>query len=381
MSRDLHDRVAALAASLARDAADRDRQPVGAEAEMGKLKASGLLRATAPVSWGGAGLPFSHALRVLRTLAAQDNATAMLLGYHWVVLRTAHMQGGLDALCARVVAANEYLAGVTNARDSDLVLTRDGDGYRLEGRRTFCTGARVADELFVAAVSDDRPATLLIPADRDGVRAADDWNAFGERGSESGSVTFRNVRVADHELVVSDAAATPAQSLSAPLIQLLFANLYLGAAEGALRDAVDYVRTKSKPWVSSGVQRAQEDPYVQAGIGTMHADLLGVRSLADAAADAIDEAEALGDQLTARRRGEVAISVYSAKLLASRVGLEVTSRTFEVMGARATGRENGLDRRWRDVRVHTLHDPAAYKAREIGVFVLDDVVPAPSPYS
>lgn len=36
------------------------------------------------------------------------------------------------------------------------------------------------------------------------------------------------------------------------------------------------------------------------------------------------------------------------------------------MGARSTSERYCFDRRWRDVRVHSLHDPLAYKAKEIG---------------
>ena len=375
------ERARALATSLAQDAAARDRDGAGAEPEIAKLKASGLLGATAPAAWGGEQLPFATALQALRLVAAQDNACAMLLGYHWVVLRTAEVQGGFTAALARCVAQEGYLAGVTNARDADLQLSRDGSGFVLSGRRTFCTGARVADLLFVAAALEGRPANLVIDADRAGIEPAQDWDAFGERGSESGSVTFSEVAVAEDELLVSGAAPSPSQSLSAPLIQLLFVNLYLGAAQGALQDAVRYVRAAARPWPGSGVERAPQDPYIAAAVGSMHADLLGALALADAAAREMDEALAEGPQLSSDRRGEVAVSVYAAKLLANRVGLEVTSRVFEVMGARATGRRDGYDRRWRDLRVHTLHDPIAYKAREVGAYVLEGTVPVPSNYS
>jgi alkylation response protein AidB-like acyl-CoA dehydrogenase len=54
---------------------------------------------------------------------------------------------------------------------------------------------------------------------------------------------------------------------------------------------------------------------------------------------------------------------------------------FDVMGARATGASAALDRYWRNVRTHTLHDPVDYKLRELGDFALNDDVPTPSFYS
>lgn len=61
--------------------------------------------------------------------------------------------------------------------------------------------------------------------------------------------------------------------------------------------------------------------------------------------------------------------------------LRVTAGVFEVTGARATGKTVGLDRFWRDVRTHTLHDPVAYKNREVGRYALLDEVPEPTWYT
>jgi alkylation response protein AidB-like acyl-CoA dehydrogenase len=63
------------------------------------------------------------------------------------------------------------------------------------------------------------------------------------------------------------------------------------------------------------------------------------------------------------------------------VALDVTSRILEVTGARSTASGLALDRFWRNVRTHSLHDPVAYKRREVGAFVLTDELPQPTWYS
>jgi hypothetical protein len=50
-------------------------------------------------------------------------------------------------------------------------------------------------------------------------------------------------------------------------------------------------------------------------------------------------------------------------------------------GARATASALGFDRFWRNARTHTLHDPVAYKRREVGAFLLRDELPEPTWYS
>ena len=47
----------------------------------------------------------------------------------------------------------------------------------------------------------------------------------------------------------------------------------------------------------------------------------------------------------------------------------------------STARPLGLDRYWRNARVHTLHDPVDLKLRDIGRHLLDGVPPTPTPYS
>ena len=59
----------------------------------------------------------------------------------------------------------------------------------------------------------------------------------------------------------------------------------------------------------------------------------------------------------------------------------MTSRVFEVMGARATSARHRFDRFWRNARTLTLHDPLNYKVREVGDFSLNGRFPTPSFYS
>ena len=85
--------------------------------------------------------------------------------------------------------------------------------------------------------------------------------------------------------------------------------------------------------------------------------------------------------LSARERGEAAEWVASVKVVATDTALRVTQGVFETTGARATANKVGLDRFWRDIRTHTLHDPVYYKEFELGRYVLLGEVPEPSWYT
>ena len=90
---------------------------------------------------------------------------------------------------------------------------------------------------------------------------------------------------------------------------------------------------------------------------------------------------ARGPSVTAEERGRVAVAGAQAKVLAHRAALSVGAELFDVTGASSTHNRHGLDRHWRNARVHTLHDPVAYKIRDLGRYALLDQLPEPTPYS
>ena len=75
------------------------------------------------------------------------------------------------------------------------------------------------------------------------------------------------------------------------------------------------------------------------------------------------------------------MAIAEAKVLTHRAAMEISSQFFELTGARATSQKLGLDRFWRNARVHTLHDPVDVKLRDIGRHALSGQVPEPGSYS
>jgi alkylation response protein AidB-like acyl-CoA dehydrogenase len=55
--------------------------------------------------------------------------------------------------------------------------------------------------------------------------------------------------------------------------------------------------------------------------------------------------------------------------------VQAASEWLELAGASAARRPLGLDRYWRDVRTHTLHDPRRKRVSEVGNYSLNGVFP------
>ena len=384
---DLFARAEEIAADLSKRAPELDREGRPPLGEIVKLKNAGLLNALHAAQVGGGGLDWVDGLRLVRILARGESSIGQLLGYHYVnsqYVYWAFEEARAQELGNKTVANSLYWGAAVNPRDPGLVLTRRGNGYVLNGRKSFSTAAHVSDYINANAALDDRIVGFAVPTNRAGYKANDDWDNFGQRLSDSGSVEFHDFPVYEEDLDRAAAVGGEAPVLATfntPLIQLVFVNFYLGTAEGALREAVDYVRSTTRPWVTSGVEHASDDPYILERVGEFTAALKASAALADSAAATVQKALAGGSRATARERGEAAAEAYTAKVHATHVSLDITSRVFELTGARSTAEKYRFDRFWRNVRTHTLHDPVFYKAKEVGEFVLNDRIPEVSLYS
>ncbi len=251
----------------------------------------------------------------------------------------------------------------------------------ISGKRTFATGAAVADILTVSVWDGGRQIHFQIPPSREGISFGKDWDNLGQRLTASGSITFDNVRATREDLLSGlddyPGDATLRDGLRNLFSQLIFVNFYLGIAEGALAAAAAHARRHARPWPESGLQTAAEDPYHLQLLGRLSAGLAAGAALADRAAEEYQRAYLAGASLGADQWGALAVLVDQAKVIATKISLEVTADIFEVTGARSTANSYGLDIFWRNVRTHTVHDPVSYRAREIGNFVLNEILPKP----
>jgi alkylation response protein AidB-like acyl-CoA dehydrogenase len=381
------DSVDKLVTALRDDAASRDLAGAEPVAEVALLKESGLLTLMIPTDLGGHGESWLTANQVARIVSAADANIGHLLGYHYLQLWRGELFDNVELatrLRRETVAGNHFWAGVSNPLDAALTLTPTDGGFLVDGRKTFATGASVADRLVVSATRTDNAEklTFVVDGDADGVRYLGDWDNIGQRLTTSGGVEFTGVRVpADDVLGVQPDDQSPRLSLAALGFQLFLTQVYVGIAEGALIEAADYTRHRSRPWFLSGVDDATRDPHIVAGYGELVAQVRAAGALTDDAARALGEAFDLGAGLTAEERAEAAVTISAAKVVATRAVNETTAKVFEFVGARGTATKYAFDRFWRNARTLTLHDPVVYKAREVGAHFLTGEQPPFTGYS
>lgn len=382
MARDVADKVAV-------DALERDQGSIPPYAAMQLMRDSGLANLLVPVEFGGVGGHWETAFLMTRIIARTDASVAQLLGYHYVNQACVVFYGpdvATQQEWLRRSAANNWIwSDAFNPVSPDLDIVADGDGYRLTGLKRFATGSQVSDIVISGGIAvggafDGQMIVFALDSHRAGVEHMDDWNHLGQRSSDSGSVKFTDVLVTADDIFGTD-AGEPFSSVVTPGVQLLFGNIYLGIAEGALELAKRLTLARPNSWFLSGVDRYSEDPITHRVFGELVAKTVAVEALADRVNRQYDDAVALAGATTDEDRARIEIAVAQLKVISSEVGVDVANRVFEVAGASATKLSYGLDVYWRNIRTHSLHDPVDYKKIEVGANYLTGAVQPISLYT
>lgn len=368
-----------LAQDFAPGASRRDRDRALPWDELDAFSASGLWGITVPREHGGAGVSAVTLARVIAIIGAADGSLAQIPQNHFYALEVLRSGGSpgqrarFDALALAGQRFGNALAeiGARDFRRRTRLSARDGRLF-VTGRKFYCTGAIFADWIPTLVVDDeDRQQIVFIPREAEGVQITDDWDGFGQRTTGSGSVAFDRVAV-QPEWVVPFQASFERPTPIGPLAQIMHAAIDLGIGKGAFAATLPFVRDRARPWVDAHVDRAADDPLLVAGLGDVAVRLRAAEALLDRAGHAVDEAVADPTEFTV---AQASLAVAAARALTTTAGLLAASKLFELTGTSATLAEDNLDRHWRNVRTHSLHDPVRWKYHAVGNHSLNGINP------
>ncbi|EPF69951.1 acyl-CoA dehydrogenase family protein [Acinetobacter rudis] len=377
-----------LSQQFALTAIERDRAGGTPKYERDLIRQSGLLSLSIPAELGGFSGRWQDVLDVVRIFAQADSSLAHVFAFHHLHLATIRLFGSPTQWhnWFKLTAEKSWFWGnALNPLDKRTTVKYQDQGwYEFSGKKSFCSGA-IDSEMLIASAVDEPSGKLLIaaiPTARSGITLYHDWDNIGQRQTDSGSAIFERVRVEEKDMLLNPGPlSTPFASLRPLIAQLIFINMFLGIAEGAFAEAKHYTQNETRAWFLSDVEHANEDPYTLRHYGEFWLQLESLRLLNQHAIAKLQAAWDIGESLTADQRGEVSLAVATAKVAATRTSLDITSRIFEVTGARATHAALRLDRFWRNVRTQTLHDPVEYKLKDLGDWALNDRYPKASFYS
>lgn len=368
--------VAAEISRLASDPQSEQQLPIR-QAEL--LSTSGLTAIGVPKQYGGLGASVATIVEVVRIISSADGGVGQVLQIHNVMLRgiiegyseTARARILADVLIGKRLANALAEIGGKNKFAIKTRVERSADGKLiLNGSKFYCTGAYLADWIWLTASFGEGAAGLWINRDVAGLELLDDWRAFGQRHSVSGTVNFHDVEVDENFFAASEA---PMKRTGLTFPQILHAAIDTGIAAGALQAGIDYLRSRARPWVESGVEHAWEEPHIIRQIGEYAIALRGAESVLRDAGRLFDQH--LLDEDDKALQDELILAVATARAHGDNASLKISSDIFSLLGASSALSKWNLDRFWRDARVHTTHDPIRWRTHHIGNYYLNGVDP------
>jgi alkylation response protein AidB-like acyl-CoA dehydrogenase len=362
-----------LSEGLAANAADHDRDGTFPFEAIDALKAAGYFAAPVPGELGGLGVSSAHDLVVASSrLARGDASVAIGVSMHLIAVlnmerrrQVAVSSGaerrarGFASSLEQIAADGVVLAAAISERGQDLtrpgtLAIRTESGWRIDGRKLFCTMSPAATDLYAAVTYTDGDGTehyayAMVPTDAPGVVINDDWDALGMRASGSNSVTLDGVRLPEHGVRGGFRAGDPLPYMERNLVSGLFhAAASLGIAESA-----DEVARRGIAGRINGDAR----PRMQVAENAV--DLAASRAVLSRAAALIDDHRAANPASdgSAEELGALFTEAQGAKAFVNEASARIVDRALALSGGAGYLNGSPLARAYRDVKASSFMHP------------------------
>ena len=341
-------------AEFAPHAAEWDAEgifPKEAIAKAGELGFCGLY---APEAAGGLALPRLDATLVFEEMAAVDpsttafitihNMATWMLGTwaqpdvrdHWGPLLTTGQK--LASYCLTEPGAGSDAASLKTR--AELV----GNEYVINGSKAFISGAGSTDVLILMARTGDAQSgasgisAFAVPADTPGITYGKKEHKMGWNSQPTRTISFDNVRIPANHLLGQEGEGFKIAMKGLDGGRINIATCSVGAAQGALAQAQQYMQDRKQFGKSIASFQA-----LQFKLADMATELVAARQMVRLAASKLDA-------------GARDATTYCAmaKRFATDAGFNVVNEALQLHGGYGYIREYPLERLLRDARVHQI---------------------------
>lgn len=325
--------------------------PKEAIAKAGELGFCGLY---APEAAGGLALPRLDATLVFEEMAAIDPSTTAFITIHnmatwmlgtWATPAVRDHWGPL--LTTGEKLASYCLTEPGAGSDAASLKTRAelvGHEYVINGSKAFISGAGATDVLVLMARTGDAASgaggisAFVVPADAPGITYGKKEHKMGWNSQPTRTISFDNVRIPANHLLGREGEGFKIAMKGLDGGRINIATCSVGAAQGALGHAQQYVQDRKqfgKPIASFQA--------LQFKLADMATELVAARQMVRLAASKLDA-------------GARDASTYCAmaKRFATDAGFNVCNEALQLHGGYGYIREYPLERLLRDARVHQI---------------------------
>ncbi len=313
----------------------------------------GFLGAIFPEELGGAGLGYIDYSIIIEELARVDPAFALIVAAHNSLCSNHIYTAGDDEQRQRYIpklATGEWIgcwsltepeAG-SDAAGTRTKAVRDGDGWMINGSKTFTTNAQDA-QVCVAMAVTDRTAShhgisaFIIDHGTPGFRTGKKENKLGMRASSTGEVIFTDCRLPATQLLGREGEGFVDSLRILDGGRISIAALSIGTAQGAYDAALRYSK-----------QRRQ--------FGRPISEFQTIQNKLADMATAIDASRLLTYRAAYKKdRGDrVTLESSMAKLFASEAAVRICDDAVQIHGGYGFIKDYPVEKFYRDVKLSTI---------------------------
>ncbi|MDR6217335.1 acyl-CoA dehydrogenase [Deinococcus soli (ex Cha et al. 2016)] len=341
-------------AEIAPLAAQFDRSGDYPREQLRGLADLGLMGATVPEAWGGAGLDSVTYALCLEEVAAADASVAVIVSVQNGLPEQMILRYGTDAQrdrYLRPLAEGRHIGAFcltesgagSDAASLRLQATRDGDDWVLNGTKAWITSGGQADTYLVMARTGGSGARgvscFIVENGTPGLSFGKPEEKLGLHASHTTTVTFDGVRVPHENMVGEEGQGLIIALASLDAGRIGIAMQALGIARAAMEHATRYAAEREqfgKP--------LREFEGVSFKIARMAARIESARLVALKAAWLKDQGRPYGKEASI------------AKLLASEAAVDVTRDAIQIFGGNGYSREYPVERLYRDAKVTEIYE-------------------------
>ncbi len=331
--------------------ADRmDREDLFPRDVFVRLGGHGLLAPTLPTELGGLGLTYRAQAIVLEEIARASPALALSVGAHSNLFADNVARNASPEVARRVlpeVASGRAIGALALTEPdagSDAVAIRmraerRGSEYVLNGSKQFITNGPVASVLLVyAKTAPERGprgiSAFLVRADAPGFSVARALDKMGMRGSPTGELAFRDVRVPLEDRLGAENDGVRIMMSGLNVERAVLAAIPVGILVECLERSVAYARSREQ--FGQAIGRFE---LVQEKLADMYTDLQAARLLLYAALDGV-----------VREPGRRSASA-AALTFASEASTRAALQAIQIHGGYGYMRDLPLERLARDAKL------------------------------
>jgi isovaleryl-CoA dehydrogenase len=345
---------------VARNAEREDIAAEWPEPAMRALADAGLMGLNVAPELGGHGEGMVGLLAMAETIGRESGSTALCYAMHCV---------GTAVLGAKAteyqkqrylepIARGEHFTTLALSEPGTGVhfyipqsrLARSGDGYVIDGTKSFITNGGHCDSYVVSTVAVDNPSSdgafscIVLDADTPKLEWLDEWHGFGMRANSSRSLRLHSAPVPRVNLLGEEGDQLwYVFEVIAPYFLIAMAGTYLGVAQAAFDIAREHAGTRR--YAHTG-ELLGADPVIAHRLGSMWTELERTRHLIYSAATKGDA----GDP-------EALIPILACKAAAGDTAVWLTNEAMTVAGGSAYRENSRLGRLLRDARASHVMAP------------------------